>query len=231
VVSNQASATSNVEVMTADRHSQLQRPISAAPVAVSPAASRASSPAHAVDQCAALMVDGSEQARMRTHGTMARPAISTPRPSQLFAGGGVLFRAVTGRRGLARRSPLQGRLRHRGRRPRCRQTHRHPRRLRAGQRRAASDLGGVACRPGQPEDPAGDGVVLAHFVKQSPRPHASRRTLRARYAACEHLWGSTVPPIGTQRTLDLGRQGTRQPGAPMCWMTPVIWGRPCLRRT
>src|ERR1700733_9369056 len=90
-MSNQASATSNVEVMAAGRHSQLQRPISAAPVLISPAASRASSPAHAVDQCAALMVGGSEQARMRTHGIMARPAISTPRPSQLFAGRDVLI--------------------------------------------------------------------------------------------------------------------------------------------
>ena len=98
-MSNQASTTSNVEVMAAGRHSQLQRPISAAPVVISPAASRASSPAHAVDQCAALMVDGSEQARMRTHGIMARPAISTPRPSQLLAGRGGGFRAVTGRRG------------------------------------------------------------------------------------------------------------------------------------
>ena len=36
-MSNQAPATSNVEVMAAGRHSQLQRPISATPAAVSPA--------------------------------------------------------------------------------------------------------------------------------------------------------------------------------------------------
>jgi uncharacterized protein YndB with AHSA1/START domain len=48
----------------------------------------------------------------------------------------------------------KGRLRHRGRRPRCRQAHGDPRRLRAGQRSAAGHLRGVARRPGRSQDPA-----------------------------------------------------------------------------
>ncbi|WP_329255620.1 hypothetical protein OG417_14550 [Actinoallomurus sp. NBC_01490] len=56
--------------------------MSSTPVAIRPSASRPSSPTHAVDQCAAVVLAGSPTARTNSHGISASPKPIRPSPTQ-----------------------------------------------------------------------------------------------------------------------------------------------------